>query len=228
MIKYSFDVKKFFLKIYIDHDISKLVDNNKKTLFEIFAKTYNFFFKNDDFVNVAKIEKNFVNDHEISFSLHENFVSKNQFDFFNQFATIVIFFDITRVFVDCIQKNLESKMNNEIVVEKRDRNVWKNHRENDDRLVLQFDCSQFDHDNVLNKIFFCFFKIVVKKNWSNSNLFFMIVSTIVFAIFNWFALNLFQSFVTNCESTINANFSRINRLISIANALKSIIESNKS
>ena len=81
------------MQTHIDDNISKFFKNNKKTLFEIFAKTYDFFFKKNNFVNIAKIKKNTIDDHEIIFSLHKNFVSKNQFDNFNKFRTIDIFFN---------------------------------------------------------------------------------------------------------------------------------------
>ena len=111
------------MQTQIDDDISKFSKNNKKTLSEIFAKAYNFFFEKNNFVNIAKIRKNTIDDHEISFSLHRNFVSKNQFDDFNKFDTIDIFFDRTNVFTFRIQKNFEFEMNNNIIFQKRDCNV---------------------------------------------------------------------------------------------------------
>ena len=93
--KKNFDVisKRQFLQTHIDNDISKSFRNNRKTLFEVFAKTYHFSFKRNDLVNIAEIRKDTTDDHEISFSLHRDFVSKNQFDCLNKLDTIDIFLD---------------------------------------------------------------------------------------------------------------------------------------
>ena len=81
--KKNFDVisKKQFLQTHIDDDISKSFKNDKKTLFEIFTKIYLFFSKKTISSTSQMSKKNTIDDHEISISLHRNFVSKNQFDF---------------------------------------------------------------------------------------------------------------------------------------------------
>ena len=91
----NFDVisKRQLLQTHINDNISRFSRNNKKTLFEIFTKTNHFFFKKNSLVNIANVRKNTIDNHEISFSLHKNLVSKNQFDFFNKFNTIDIFLD---------------------------------------------------------------------------------------------------------------------------------------
>ena len=91
----NFDVisEEQLLQTHIDDDISRSFRNNRKTLFEVFAKAYHLFFKRNDLVNIAEIRKDTTDDHEVSFSLHRNLVSKDQFDCLNKLDTIDIFLD---------------------------------------------------------------------------------------------------------------------------------------
>ena len=111
------------MQTHIDDDISRFSRNNRKTLFEVLAKTYNFFFERNSLVNIAEVRKGTADDHEISFSLHRDLVPKDQLGDFNKLGTIGIFFDRTDVFTLRVQKNLEFGMSSSIILQKRDCNV---------------------------------------------------------------------------------------------------------
>ena len=88
------------------NDVFKFVKTYWQRLFKIVAKYYHFIVEKNDFVHIANVKKNTINDEHIVFSLHKNFVSKNQFRNFEKNRSICIFFDVANALVIEIKKNL--------------------------------------------------------------------------------------------------------------------------
>ena len=90
--------KNNFCKHILTMIFRNLLKTTEKHCLKSSQKHIIFFFQRNSLVNIADVRKNTTDDHEISFSLHRDFVSKNQFDFFNKLNAIHIFFDWTNTF----------------------------------------------------------------------------------------------------------------------------------
>ena len=125
--KFDFRSKKNMLQTTNYDDVFKFVKTYWQRLFEIIAKYYHFIVEKNDFIHIANVKKNTIDDEYIEFSLHENFVSKNQFRNFEKSRSICIFFDVANAFVIEIQKNFKSNVSNFIVIEKNNNDFEKNY-----------------------------------------------------------------------------------------------------